>query len=336
MNLSLCTKHFLDLGLEVRGRIAYGIYSDYPLILQFQGNGNTVASILIRIQLQQTLVKKQRKELKLLLKKRAQIIVTGQTLQLTIRTPKEEALLVCNYVLDHATEYLRTLNYTAPEICPICGNGSCDSAVYYNGAFQKVHANCITAAMDHLTQKANKNQLNGSYPLGILGALLGGLVGILPNLLTIWFTETIYVLLYALIPICIYWGYRLFRGVINKSAIIITIVLSVLYLFIMEFVLLVISVYIETNGLLLIKECFEAFIDPVVFREIFSDMITSFVFLALGILYSWRMISETNTNIHSNAEFTLSTLIPLHRPMSMASEPETETAKASADTSDLS
>lgn len=318
MNLSTCTKYFQDMGLDVRGRVAFGIYHEYPLFLQFQGPRETVGSVLIRFYLQTPLDKKQRKECKLLLKKRCHLVFTGQTIQLTIRTPQDVSLVECKRILNIITDHFNTKNYKAPARCPICGQDQCDSTVFYNGSYQKAHASCINAAMEHITQKTENNKMNGSYPLGILGAVLGGLVGILPNLLTILLTETIYVLLYALIPICIYWGYRLLRGVMNKTAIILTIGLSILYLFIMEFLLLVIGVYLDTNGLLLIKECWDAFTDPTLFKEILSGMTSSFIFLALGIFYCWRMISESNVNIHSNVEFTLSTLIPIVKPVPVA------------------
>lgn len=311
MNLSTCLQHFQSMGLSVRGRLAYGVISEYPLFLQFQGSGETVNAAILRIQLQDTMDKRTRKDLKNVLKKQCQLVFTGHTLQMTIRMSKDDTLTACETVMLTAINFLQSNMIAPSQLCPICHQANCDSAVFFQGVFQKAHRQCITSSMEQITQKTESNQNNGSYLLGLIGALLGGIVGILPSILSILFAERIYVLLYALIPICIYWGYRLLKGKMTRSVIVITIILSVLYLFIMEFILLVIGVYNE-YGLLLIRECFELFVSPDGFREIISDMPSSFLFLALGIIYSWRMITETNAGINSNAEFTMATLTPLY------------------------
>lgn len=57
-----------------------------------------------------------------------------------------------------------------------------------------------------------QNQESGSYLTGLLGAIIGGLLATIPAVAVIWFTETAYSLLYFLIPLGVYHGYRLARG----------------------------------------------------------------------------------------------------------------------------
>lgn len=323
MDLSTCTSYFQSLGLSVQSRLVYGIKSGYPLFFQLNGNGQNVASVVLRVQLQNQLSKPQRKEIKALFKKRCIVGFIGHTLQLTITiNSKNGDLSICNAIMQDTLQFLQNNMVSPAETCPFCKQDNCDSAVFYQGAYQKAHANCVGSAMGKITENVKKNEDSGSYILGIIGALLGGIVGILPSILSIWFVERIYALLYALIPICIYWGYRLLKGKMTKGVIGITIILSIFFLFFMEFVLLNMAVYQE-YGLLLIRECFDLFMDPEVFTELLGDMATSFLFLVFGIIYSWRMITVTNSGMGTNAEFTMSTVLPLN--------PETYSAPINTD-----
>ena len=59
------------------------------------------------------------------------------------------------------------------------------------GYYQPVNAAALRQQGTQAREKAEENQTNGSYLLGLIGAILGTLVGLIPNLLTAVYTETI-------------------------------------------------------------------------------------------------------------------------------------------------
>ena len=61
--------------------------------------------------------------------------------------------------------------------------------------------------------------------------------------------EKIYALLFALIPLCIYYGYKLLKGKMNKVVIVLTVILSVLSVYMIEMLLL--AYYIVAEGFLI-------------------------------------------------------------------------------------
>lgn len=196
--------------------------------------------------------------------------------------------------------------------CPFCGQQTCDTVAAVDIAYATVHRGCLENALTTTSQKAQKSQDEGSYLLGIIGAILGAFVGVLPSLLTIITTNSIYSLLYALIPLCIYYGYKLFKGRMNKSAVVITIVLSVLSVYLIEFDLIVytfLTEYITTLGEAL-SVAFHALGYVEVWVSMTTDSLSSFLFIALGIYIAWGKISRTGGSVIRGVDAVRSTIAP--------------------------
>ncbi len=310
MNLSEWGQFLSTKGIELHDQLGCGVIDRYPLSMQLVGKPAQITSIIVKIQLASALKKIHRKEVRDLLKHKATISYMGKIIQLTIRTGNMQYPYDFSQTVVSLISYLANNNIPESTQCPICGRFDSDAMAYYNGAYQKVHMHCIQNVLDTREASVEENETNGSFFTGLIGALLGGLVGIIPSLLTIFLLQRIYVMLYALIPICIYYGYRLFKGRMNQWAVVLTILLSFLILFVMEYVVLVISVHRE-YGIWLLKECLQLFFDRQYFLEMLKDMVMSFVFLALGILYSWRMIAENNQKTTTSIEFTRGTIRPI-------------------------
>lgn len=121
--------------------------------------------------------------------------------------------------------------YPSPA-CPICKQNGCDSYGLQGAIYRPVHAQCVqtTAAQKHL--KAEKNLNEGNRGLGIIGAVLGAAVGAIPAILYYAFFDTIYIYLFALLcalePLCSYYGYKLFRGKLDRGVLPVIIATSLL------------------------------------------------------------------------------------------------------------
>lgn len=180
--------------------------------------------------------------------------------------------------------------------CPICGRSGCESATQHGAGYRMAHRDCLVTAQESAREKAEENQFSGNYALGFLGGLLGGIVGCIPNILTIWFTERIYAVLYALIPLGIYYGYKLFKGRLNRVTLIYTIVLSVVLAIVTDLTVVAIGLLAEGYELAVMGMLIG---DPEFWSAMSSDILLSLVFVALGIGFSWTRITRT---AHSDAE----------------------------------
>jgi len=122
--------------------------------------------------------------------------------------------------------------------CPYCGRGCCDTAAILHQklaiTYGLTHRACLQGRVETMQEKAETNAESGSYLTGFLGALLGMVVGCIPSVLTGLFADTIYAVLMALIPICSYFGYKLLGGKMNKVPLVLSIVFSVIGVYVMD------------------------------------------------------------------------------------------------------
>lgn len=217
-------------------------------------------------------------------------------------------------------------NGVAPmQTCGICGGDHPDAYCSVH-SYRPVHASCVRSMKEDVSAAAEQNAEQGSYATGIIGAILGMLVGLIPNVLSIVFLERIAAILFALVPLAAMFGYRKFRGKKSVGAIVIVLILSLIGVFVLE--IIVNSIYIMQEysvgfgeaasfllGFFFTGEGISAFI---------QDGLQMFLFMALGIFISWRYIFQTNQTQIASAAKVADTL----RPMDMtygADEPKAET-----------
>lgn len=223
----------------------------------------------------------------------------------------------------HYTETVRAVQEVfashgihAPTRCPVCGDVNCDVQAAYSGGYRPVHSRCLDRVLESAKAQKAVNDSSGSYLTGIVGALLGGLIATIPTLLTIWFAERIYALLYALIPLGAYYGYKKFNGKLNKVSVAVTIVVSLLQIYIMEYALLIISLMVElessfSDSMYLLG----LYVGEMGFFQLLADLtesagIISFVFIALGIWIAWSQITRTSASPIRDMEAVRATLTP--------------------------
>jgi hypothetical protein len=249
-----------------------------------------------------------KKDVKNLADEQLSVMVQGNNLLVTSKaynnfSPTE----LLDKVLYAAVTSLKNAGYRPPEACPICKKGQCDAYAFYKNAYTSVHKSCIGEQSGKTIEDIEDRKANGSYLTGAIGALLGTLVGAIPNFLFILFLDAVSVYLCALIPIAGYFGYRLFKGKPYKPATVIIILFSILQ----TFVLMITNFYVEFTQELGIRlsltETIDHFIDmfrqqPLYWsrqgaeelsRAYGSNMAFIMFFIILGIIFSFRWIGKT-------------------------------------------
>ena len=250
-----------------------------------------------------------------------------------VLTPIDQKVLAATFRAtfkkqDDATEQFRRFmgavlavlreNGLAPaDTCAISGASVSDSLCLMTvGAmlsYQPVNGALVHEQSVKAKEKAEENQANGSYGLGLIGALLGMLAGVIPNLLTIIGMERIFSLLFALVPIAAFFGYKLFRGKMDKGAVVIVILVSLLGVLMIPYLEYVID-YIKYFGDSLgqsLQRAFYEVTDAAFFRDHAGDLLKLLLFMALGVFISLGVIlGRTNGAALSNAQAQLNTLRP--------------------------
>lgn len=214
--------------------------------------------------------------------------------------------------LDAVTEILAAEGFAVPQICSLCRDKDrpCDALALAGGGYVPVHQDCCRTRASQGAVRAEHNALNGSYLTGILGALLLGLAACIPTVLSIWFLDRVFALLYALIPLGAYYGYRLFQGKLTRAALPIVIGVSILALFAMEqvlFYIVIVNAYGVYPNILDTARFYFAIMTP---ADIVSDMSTSFLFLLLGLWITFRAIRRTNRSELRDSDALLESMAP--------------------------
>ena len=215
-----------------------------------------------------------------------------------IKPNRVEKLL--NY-LGEFTKELQAINIKPNANCAICGSSMCDSVSPINSIYTAVHENCVSQNVEHSINQLKDKKT--SYLLGIVGAILGTIVGVLPSVLTIMWAETIYAVLFILIPIAIIGGYKLFKGKLGIFSLILTIVLSLCSVLLMQFLTILITIMTEYGFDIstAIEFTMLTFQDMETLMYVFENSIMEYVFIGVGIFATWGQISTSEKSMQENA-----------------------------------
>lgn len=288
--------------------VAYGLEDGYPCTVEFTTVKQWRVFFAVDTEDQKQLVK----DLKAELGKKYYFTYVEGRLGFTVGLGKNTYQDDFAGAVREVSGSLRRRGIKPSETCALCGGRQCDSAAAVKGGYRAVHRNCVNNMSNDVKNKAEKSEMSGNYFTGIIGALLGAIVGVIPSVLSVTLTETIYAVLFALIPLCIYQGYKLLKGKMNKFVIVLTVILSVFSVYLLEFLLL--TYYAASEIGLPVGEAFlvmlSALSDGEMWAAMTQDSLSSFVFIALGIWYAWGRISRTAQTEIQDAETVMSTVIP--------------------------
>ncbi len=196
---------------------------------------------------------------------------------------EEKAQTILNK-LDLITKYLNEFEYTQPTNCFICGNEATVNIL--NEDKLPHHEECVKNEIQVHNQKV---ELEGGdvnkVPVSILFAILGAVVGLIPTFISVFFFNSMFAILYALIPLASMFGYKFGKGIQNKTMPIAIIISSIIA-----------TVLFELGSALYISSIIDMSFEEYLSTEFLPQIGMSLLFCALGILIVFKNISNTINN----------------------------------------
>lgn len=316
MKIDVFTDFFAGRGFKVIGKQAYGIEDGWPLCVVFTSFNSWTVHFTVQTENWKGLRRALRQSMKAV-----QMVsyVKPSYLSVSLSLRRGSAGQLYQELVETATGLFREQGAGLPECCKNCGQGGCDVYVASGFFYVPSHRACLDRQVSEVQQKAERNTLQGNYLTGTIGAILGMATGILPSLITILFTERIYAALYALIPLCIYEGYKLLRGRLNRAALVISVLLSIVGAYLIECILL--TVYLIGEGLPLdisLLLLLSQFGEAEFWVNLSQDALSSLFFIGLGIWIAWGRISRTAQADVVDAERLLETVMPISGAIPLA------------------
>ena len=195
--------------------------------------------------------------------------------------------------LDAVIGVLRANGVGPADTCALSGAPNPDSLCLMRRqdfqGYQPVRAALVQQECYAAREKVEENENNGSYLTGLLGAVVGALLGVGVNLLTMVFLKRMFAILFALVPAAAMFGYKKCRGRTNKLSLVIVVCVSLLCVPLMEYLataMLVAREYGLSVGETL-RDVGKMFFGGDLLSETGPEMLKMLLFMALGLLFGW-------------------------------------------------
>lgn len=300
-------------GCCTSGKIFCGTYQGRPFHVSFvNGNTNGVTRFQIFMKFDQVIKKTIYKKISIAMQGICKINSPKNTPHLFMNvTIRDNASFSQNFdrLLMTIDQEAKAEGYGIPVTCAVCNQAGSDSFAFYNEQYISVHNACIQKNTQDKVEKIQDNELNANYLLGIIGGIIGGIFGSIPSVLSIVLANVISAWLCALIPLGVYFGYKLFKGKMNRAALFITIVISVLIIPVLHYLVFAFTVSKEYGfypGLNVYISTISMY--PADFMPGLAQIA---LFIGLGIVIVLSIISRGNRHFHAEANFTWNSMRPI-------------------------
>lgn len=310
-----------------------GSYNNYPFTVVY-GSGKSGGKTQFQIQMQfnsklknsfvRDLNKRLPKEYRV-----ARLQSNDQNLlYLSVTTRNNEELeQAVDAILEQATNLATENALGVPVLCPLCRSDSCDSYAYWKESYRPVHAACVQNSTSATQYKAQNSIVKGNYLTGLIGAILGAIVGSIPTILLLA-ANWIIAVACALIPLGAYYGYKLFRGKMNKAVLAFVLPVSLLMIPVIDYInsaMVLFAEYGEWLSAGLYIELLMAYPE-----EFAPFMLQLLLFVGIGIFIVWGQISRTSHDVIIDSTFTAATLRPNGNYQAPAAVPVQQAVPAAA------
>ena len=312
MELIQFQNEFSSRGLNVQGSNAYGEMNGFPFFIQASGAGTSVTFMTVYFSLE---TPAKRKALKVVKKELAPIglVAVDDSVRNRVffraNANVQDAAGAMQNAIYKLTMAFMANGYRASYICPICKQAGCDSMALIGTGYVNTHRACVEGNYIKTLQETNENENKGFNVLALIGALLGAIVGSIPTILTILFANSIYAILYALIPIASFYGYKLMKGYMGKQVYPIVIICSVLMLPFMELMTWIFAIHQEYGIWLTAGETIALYFEAMTGGDILKSFAFPVIFMALGIFVACRNFVHTNEDFKHDADSVMRSLI---------------------------
>lgn len=191
---------------------------------------------------------------------------------------------------DNIFETLKEQNLLPLSKCVLCDKDKEEDVqcITHGNKYVTMHESCkkeyINKVKETVETEKNKNDLvMGS----VLFAIIGAIIGMIPLAFLLFATGSYYGILYALVPLASFFGYKLGKAPRTKGTIVLVVVLSLIMVIAFE--------YLQWNMIALAEEITftQLFAIEGVKEQAIEDFLFSLLFMAVGIWISWKYISQT-------------------------------------------
>ena len=241
----------------------------------------------------------------------------GAALTVTIRLDDElQAKRLFEAATARLKEVFREVEITAPKGCPICELPRGEMLTKYGGRLHLLHQNCLHNWKNETVAQMETKRYNAGHLRGVVGGLIGGIVGSLPALIALFIFDLFIGVLFAFIPMGVYFGWKLFGGLLSRGTTVFTILYSLLLapVIVGAYWFLVFRILHPEPGLSWWDILEGYFTDATFLSYFLGDTFFAFLATIFGIFIAWRLISKTDQQELDRVKAAFDDAVPLERP----------------------
>lgn len=309
MEIQLFQEFMRDQQLRVKDNMGFGNVDGFPIYVERRRFKTDMIDIYVNAG--DGIWKSVRQEfINMGRSKHCKVICEGEMIKITYRLKAETMRHEFPDLLKKTASILREKGLKPPKNCVICEKDNCDSMAFVGIGNNPIHRQCLQDYLMKVRNKVEDNKRNGSYLIGLVGGIIGMVVGTLPLILAIWMANQLFSVLFVLIPIGTYFGYKLFRGKMNGFVIILAILCSIIGVYFTEIALWCLNL-VEVGKLtweVALEKCFIWLQSVDTWIILTNNATLHFFFAALGIILAWGQISMTNSKKMERIEEVLDTV----------------------------
>ena len=203
--------------------------------------------------------------------------------------------------------------------CAICDEPGCDVLARVGHQLSPAHRTCLERQKHEVAEWVENKTNNPGTVQGLLGGLLGGIVGAAPAFIVLHMFDRFFFVLFALIPLGAYHGWKLFGGRMSRVTSVFVCIYSLLVAVSVDLIdthLRLREIYAEVGlaGQIRLMDTINYYFTPSVFVEFFMrDTLLALGSAIAGIFCAWGFITKTDKGTLQEAVTAASEFVPIER-----------------------
>lgn len=195
-------------------------------------------------------------------------------------------------VMNKLSEGFKKSSIVPQSSCIYCNEDSNGENVVINKIFVKAHKQCHEDATKKY-EEAKKEVNNGdaNYPMGVLGAVFGGVIGAIPWILVEWFIGLFAAILSVLIGYSAFYFYKKFGGVVTDKTKWIIVTVTVLGIFFTQLIIATL-ILINAGAAIIFDNYVVLYTDPELAPIMLESLGFAVVLGGLGLFSVYRKVKS--------------------------------------------
>lgn len=238
---------------------------------------------------------------------------SGKFFVVSLTVGKDDPRALYQQAMPVLDAVLREEGIVPQSRCPICDIVGGDTLAYFDGRPAIVHMGCLRRWKDEGQEALELKQYNSGHLRGVIGGLIGGAVGSVPALLAVHLIDFFVGILFAIIPMGIYYGWKLFGGKLSR----VTTVFTISYTVVLAVIVEVVDTWMRLRAEfptwnVTLYETVGLYLDPQIFtQDLMGSLIISVIFSGIGVFFAWRLITRTDQHEIAELQIIFDEAIPL-------------------------